>query len=111
MTTNTLLELQIGNETITTTPNHRFYVRGKGWLAAEELSIGDEIISKENKYGCVVKSMKYIYEENVINVYNLTVKDNHNYLVGENNLLVEDYEHSHYKILPYSISNITERAR
>jgi len=32
-------------------------------------------------------------------------------LVGENNLLVEDYEHSHYKILPSSISNITERAR
>jgi len=109
--TNILLELQIGNEIITTTPNHRFYVRGKGWLAAEDLSIGDEIISKDNKEGCVVESMKYIYEENAINVYNLTVKDNHNYLVGENNLLVEDYEHSHYKILPSSISNITERAR
>ena len=111
MTANILLELQIGNEIIKATPNHRFYVQGKGWLPAEDLSIGDEIISKDNKEDCVVESMKYIYEENAINVYNLTVKDNHNYLVGENNLLVEDYEHSHYKILPSRISNISERAR
>lgn len=37
------MELQVGGEIIETTGEHPFFVKDKGWLAAKELCIGDEL--------------------------------------------------------------------
>ena len=38
-----LIELTIGNSVIRPTLKHPFHIRGKGWTAAAELQVGDEL--------------------------------------------------------------------
>lgn len=75
-----------GKSRVHCTPNHPFYLEGYKRVKAEELQIGDKVIvnfnPKSEAYS--VSEIKNIKEKTIKpqNVYNITVDDHHNYLVG-----------------------------
>ncbi|MBI3649416.1 MAG: Hint domain-containing protein [Acidobacteria bacterium] len=82
-----LLDIKVAGETIKTTPEHRFWVEGKGWVAAGELGIGSRLVTKEGKIVCV-KSIKR--HDGLFKVYNLEVENAHTYFVGKSGVLVHN---------------------
>ena len=38
------LEIQVGQKTVVVTPEHPFYIVGKGWVEAQHLAEGDEVL-------------------------------------------------------------------
>lgn len=85
-----IYEITIGNSVIGTTPRHQFYVEGKGWVRACEIEEGEELTTFKAKEKKIVSSIKYIYYEEPVAVYNLTIENNHNYLITEYNFLVHN---------------------
>ena len=82
----TLVTITIGNEEITATHKHPFLTQNRGWVSIEELTYEDDLMALNSTFKINSKSSKsYIGY-----VYNLTVKDNHNYLVGLNNVVVHN---------------------
>jgi hypothetical protein len=82
-----LTELIINGEWIETTPEHPFYVEGKGWIDAEDLQIGDQIRQADGTTGIVwLKWNIYKTQE----MYNLTVDTAHTFFVGEGQWLVHN---------------------
>lgn len=78
-----------GNEMLRVTPEHRFYTNGE-WIEARALQVGDLLQNKHGDYISVLnKEILPHYEK----VYNISVKDNENYYVTEEGLLV----HNKYK--------------
>jgi hypothetical protein len=74
-----LLHVQVGGQTIPTTTEHPFYVRGKGWVAAKELQAGDFLRSHDGQWVAVESVAD---GEGLPAVYNLRVADYHTYFVG-----------------------------
>ena len=83
-----ICKIYIGNEIIETTPRHQFYVVDKGWVRAYELEEGDVLFGEENR--TIDKIEMEYYQDNPVNVYNLTVEGHHNYLITEYQLLVHN---------------------
>ena len=86
----TFYSLTINNKIITSTGAHRFYVKtnnGHDWVAAENLKVGDVVMDVSGKYYNIEKITS---EDIVQTVYNLEVKDNHNYYVTESKILVHN---------------------
>lgn len=82
-----LTYLIVDGEWIETTPEHPFYVEGKGWVNAEDLRIGDKIRQADGTTGRVwLKWNVYKNQE----MYNLTVDTAHTYFVGEGQWLVHN---------------------
>ena len=81
-------EFTINNEKIKTTPMHKFYIQDKGWIRAYEVEIGDKLIAKDNNME--ITDIEYIYHKEPVKIYNMTVEDNHNYLITEYELLVHN---------------------
>jgi hypothetical protein len=70
------------SETITSTPDHPYYIEGKTWIAAGGLNVGDKIVDG-NGTDLVVKSITWQRDEkSPFTVYNLTVQDDHSYFIG-----------------------------
>ena len=69
---------------IDTTTNHPFYVISKGWVAAGDLEIGDEILTIDGEIGYVL-SFELEKLDAPIPVYNIEVVDFHTYFVGDGN--------------------------
>lgn len=44
------VKTKYGEQPITCTPEHPFYVRGEGWVAAKDLQPGDKVISYDGKF-------------------------------------------------------------
>jgi RHS repeat-associated protein len=86
-TDKTIVKLTIGDETLTTTPEHPFYVESKGWVNAKDLKIGDAI-RKANGSADKVKSIKI--ELSTQEMYNLTVDQAHTFFVGDGQWLVHN---------------------
>ena len=78
---------------IETTWSHPFYIRGKGWVKAEDLVQGD--ISQTEGNGSL-KITKIHVDVRGEEVYNFEVEEDHNYYVSEAGVLVhnESYEPS-----------------
>lgn len=87
-TTEELYEITVNGEIIKATPKHEFYIIDKGWIRAYNLVEGD-MLSGENG-NCVITNIEYKEYEEEIPVYNLTIDDNHNYLITENDYLVHN---------------------
>jgi hypothetical protein len=93
-----MYEITIGNNTIHITGNHKVLLKNRTWKMAKELSVGDDLIDvffnkykprklkklQENEQK--ITSIKKIQKPE--NVYNLHIKDNHNYVA--NNVLVSN---------------------
>lgn len=72
---------------ITATLGHPFWVIGKGWTMAKDLSVGDRLHSIDG--GITVTETQPADD---VKAYNLVVADNNNYFVGTVGVLVHDNE-------------------
>ena len=88
--TSELYEIKVGDEIIKVTPRHQFYVVDKGWVRAYNLQEGDYLVSETNTSRQRIEGIKYTKLDKPIKVYNLTIEDNHNYLVSGHELLVHN---------------------
>ena len=87
--TNELVHLTIGEETITATPTHPFYVPNKGWTRAIDLRAGDILVTVNGEY-VVLEKVQHEILESPVTVYNFEVEGFHTYHVGEQSLLVHN---------------------
>ena len=81
------MEFETGEE-IKNTTAHPYYVVGEGWKETKDLKVGDYILTQENKKIKITKMTKT--RKPNTKVYNLSIKDNHNYFVGNTKLLVHN---------------------
>ena len=88
--TSSLVHLTISGENIISTYDHPYYVKDKGFVSAEALWIGAELIDKNGN----VVLVKQLYRENLgdesVKVYTFQVEDYHTYFVGLNTILVHN---------------------
>lgn len=72
--------MDIGGVEVSTTSNHPFWVVGKGWVPADELTVGDELELEDGSTRSVdAISLQFA----PIRVYNFTVVDFHTYCISE----------------------------
>jgi len=81
------IQLQVGDETITTTPEHPFWLENIGWLPAGMLRAGDRL-ETEKAAGAIVIDVKRKSDHS--SVYNLEVAEGHSYFVSGFCLLVHN---------------------
>ena len=87
--TNEIYSVFVNGEIIETTDVHPFYVKNRGYVAAEDLVAGDILVDIEGNE-VVVEKVEVSVSETEIPVYNFGVEDNHNYYVSENSVLVHN---------------------
>jgi dipeptidyl aminopeptidase/acylaminoacyl peptidase len=76
---------------IKTTWNHPFWVVDKqAWIEARHLKAGDKVLLSSGKEVAISGTRSYNVE--ATKVYNFEVADNHTYFVGEDGVLVHNYE-------------------
>ena len=68
------------------TPEHPFFVKNT-YKPAKELVKGDSLLSKNQGYVIIEKT---VVVDSVLNVYNFEVENDHNYLVGEEEIVVHN---------------------
>jgi hypothetical protein len=107
---NEMLHLETTEGRIDATTNHPFYVTGKGWVAAGDLVVGDEVHTLDGDTGTVT-GFKFEKLDKSIVVYNLEVADFQSYFVGSEGILVHNKAGCNNnrvleetKIGPYSVS-------
>ncbi len=79
------LNVQFEHDSIITTPWHRFWCAGKGWVVARDLKPGDVVRTLQEPATIVA-----ITPEDTRPVFNLEVAEDHNFLVGRTGALVHD---------------------
>ncbi len=84
--TDATIALTLENETIITTAEHPFYTK-QGWKQATDLTLEDEVQTKEQKW-YRVKASNFNYQKET--VYNFEVEDFHTYFVGKLKWLVHN---------------------
>ncbi|MFV3130842.1 polymorphic toxin-type HINT domain-containing protein [Niveispirillum sp. KHB5.9] len=82
-----LVTVQYGNATIEATPEHPFYVPGRGWITAEALRVGDPLLGRDGRTAPVSATAT---RDNPVKVFNFEVADNHNYYAGKQAILVHN---------------------
>ncbi|MBP0018798.1 MAG: VCBS repeat-containing protein [Cyanobacteria bacterium SBLK] len=78
--------LTVGDETVTTTPEHEFYT-ANGWVEAEHLHEGDTLVRLGGKTAMVTDVEKH---QDSTRVYNFEVDEAHTYYVSRQELLVHN---------------------
>ena len=83
------MEVEIGGDVIRCTPNHPFYVRGRGFIPAEQLKSGDELRSSAGGWASIGSIGA---RGDVEPVYNIRVAGLHTYFVrvGVSDVLVHN---------------------
>ena len=86
--TTELYNVYVGDVKIQATPRHEFYVVDKGWVRAKNLNVGDMVLSN----GKPKKIDKITHEKlrEMLEVYNFTVDELHNYLITSDSILVHN---------------------
>ncbi len=84
-----LMEVEVGGGVIRCTPNHPFYVRGRGFIPAEQLKSGDELRTSSGGWNAV---SSVGCRGDVEPVYNIRVAGLHTYFVrvGASDVLVHN---------------------
>ncbi|MDJ0717098.1 MAG: polymorphic toxin-type HINT domain-containing protein [Prochloraceae cyanobacterium] len=77
-----------GEEVIEATTEHEFYVDSKGWVKAENLNVGDELVERG---GNTVTVTALQSREDSTRVYNFEVDEAHTYYVSGEEVLVHNY--------------------
>lgn len=86
-----LVYIDIGNEIITTTPEHPFYVMENGFVEAIKLCVGDALLTEAGD--CLtIKKMQHETLESPVKVYNFKVADTHTYFVGKHSVCVHNID-------------------
>jgi len=79
------LVVTVGEEEITTTPEHEFYT-ANGWIEAEDLSVGDTLVRLRGKTATVTD----LESRDSTRVYNFEVDEAHTYYVSDKQVLVHN---------------------
>lgn len=77
------------NSIIEATTGHLFMIKDKWWTAAIDVDNGELIETSSGFYEKII-DVEVVENTYPINVYNLTVEDNHNYFVGEDEILTHN---------------------
>ena len=88
-----LYHLRIGGCQLQTTAMHPFMVEGKGFVAAQDLELGDRVIGIQAKGRIQVNALEAIevvYYEEPQKVYNFEVAEWHTYFIEEQGFLVHN---------------------
>lgn len=72
-----LVRINVGQDSVTTSGGHLYWVAGDGWKKARELTSGDEIHSVRGTVG-----ISNVEKAELAPTYNLIVADFHSYFVG-----------------------------
>ena len=105
-----LVHLTINGEEIITTVDHPFYVQGRGFIDAGNLLVGDKLVSSIGE-DLLIENYNIEETENLVDVYNFQVKDNHTYYVGCQSILVHNAEKYSTNITPEMEKKILEGQR
>lgn len=84
-----LVHISVGNETVTTTPNHPFFTIQKEFVKAVELRAGDILCTVNGEY-VIVEQVQHEILESPVKVYNFRVAENHTYYVGKTSVGVHN---------------------
>lgn len=92
--TRELVHIIVGGKEIVSTPDHPYYVEGRGFVNACQLCIGSPLLDADGK----ILKVEQIYKEQLgkneeVKVYNFQVEDWHTYHVGEMEVLVHNAEY------------------
>ncbi|WP_416292525.1 S8 family serine peptidase [Paenibacillus illinoisensis] len=88
-TADVIYTLQIGEADVRTTGNHRFWIKNRGWIPADELVVGDQVELQDGSLERL-NSIEFNYEP--VKVYNFTVTEFHSYYVSELGILTHNLE-------------------
>lgn len=89
--TRELVHIVVGGEEIVSTPDHPYFVVGRGFVNAGQLCIGSPLQNADGKILEVEQIYKeYLEEDEEVTVYNFQVEDWHTYHVGEMEVLVHN---------------------
>ncbi len=80
----------MNGEEIVTTYDHPFYVKGKGFVNAEQLWIGAELVDNNGNTLLVEKIYREELDNEIVTVYNFQVDEYHTYFVGERGIWVHN---------------------
>ncbi|MCL2807485.1 MAG: HINT domain-containing protein, partial [Coriobacteriia bacterium] len=83
------VDLKINGETITTTTDHPFYVKNKGFVNAGRLEVGSELVSSSGEL-FLVERIQFDLSKVPITVYNLHIEGYHTYFVGNTHVFVHN---------------------
>ena len=85
--TTEVIHLGVGDEILTATYNHEFLTKNRGWVSAKDLTLSDILIAN-GEYLQITS-----YESEIVKdfYYNFSVEDNHNYLVSDKQIVVDDF--------------------
>lgn len=72
-------QISVGNEVISTTDEHPFWIVNKGWVEAKDLKTGDILTTRDGKE---LPIEKIEVKQEHTTVYNFRVKDFHTYFVS-----------------------------
>ncbi|WP_242823108.1 polymorphic toxin-type HINT domain-containing protein [Ruminococcus flavefaciens] len=97
-----LIHIVVNGDEIITTETHPFFVKGRGFVDAEELIEGDELQDINGKVA-VIEHIE-IEETEPTKVYNFQVEDFHTYHVGENGILVHNANNYDQAVLQLDIN-------
>jgi hypothetical protein len=89
-----VLRLEVGGQAISTTAEHPFWVRGKGWLPAGEMMVGDQLLGHDGRWS-VLTGKEDTGEYRT--VYNLRVAECHTYFVGSQEWGFSVWAHNTYR--------------
>ena len=90
-----VLDIAIGTDKITVTPEHEFWVIGEGWKQAKELWVGAKLLTKDSKEVRIEWIGKRTGE---FRVYNFSVTGTATYFVGKTGVLVHNCD------LPFNVN-------
>jgi pretoxin HINT domain-containing protein len=82
-----VLDIRVESVKISTTPEHPFWVAGRGWTEAKELRAGDILVTKN---GRKVKVVSLEARRGQFRVYNIEVPSLHSYYVSDLGILVHN---------------------
>lgn len=85
--TDYIIEINIGDEIIKSTPAHVVFTVNRGWIQAENLVAGDVMSTSLNHNNKIV-SVRKVFSPQI--VYNLEVENSHTYFVGKSEVLVHN---------------------
>ena len=100
--TSHLVHLTVNGETIVSTFDHPYYVKGKGFVNACDLWIGAELADRNGDTVPVENLYREKLDDTTTTVYNFKVEEDHTYFVGNKCILVHNakYDVGKYNEMP-----------
>ena len=91
--TSTLVHITVDGEKIISTNDHPYYVKGKGFVNAEALWIGAELVDNNGNTVYVEEIYRQALDNDTEKVYNFKVDECHTYFVGRYSVLVHNADY------------------